>query len=247
MSIEDGSIRLMASEGRRVSAWLNMPFNPRMVSNGRIEDPQGLSTVIKNGVARLGIKPGSVATAFPSPRITTRIVSLPARGMQPDTVLPREARRLMGSAVDYHDLFWAPLSSSGLEQRFYLLAAPKGELLTFMQTLSLSGFRPKRVDARALALTRGVGVASAFILNVETYGFDVLMVLDYVPLMASHRELQAGLGVEDLVEEIMDEFQNFSEQYIERNPSAPNTQTTPIYLTGGHPQVDRGFAQTMGK
>ena len=148
VSIESASVRLMAIDGEKVTAWLNMPFNPRMVSDGRIEDPTGLSNVMKNAVMRMDIRLGRIIAAFPSPRVTSRIMTLPSvRAMRPDTVLPREARRVMGSAVDYHDLFWTPLSKVGIEQNYYLLAAPKGELMTFLQTLVLSGLRLKKVDA----------------------------------------------------------------------------------------------------
>ena len=37
LGIEGGSVRLLASEGRTVLGWLSTPFNPRMVSDGRIE------------------------------------------------------------------------------------------------------------------------------------------------------------------------------------------------------------------
>ncbi len=246
VSIESTSIRLMAAEGRRVRAWLNMPFNPRMVSNGQVEDPSGLSTVIKNALTRLGVKLGTVVAAFPSSRITSRVMTLPdVRGMNPKIVLPREARRTMGSAADYNYLFWVPLGKVGLEQRYYLLAAPKSELASFLQTLALSGLRPKKVDSRALALTRGVGVNSTFILNLESGGFDIMVVMDYVPMVITHRELPLGQGVGDLIEEIVDEFQSCTEYYSERNPAAPIPRNTPVFLTGGHPQVNPDFAFTL--
>ena len=247
VSIESASVRLMAIDGKKVTAWLNMPFNPRMVSDGRIEDPTGLSNVMKNAVMRMDIRLGRIIAAFPSPRVTSRIMTLPSvRAMRPDTVLPREARRVMGSAVDYHDLFWTPLSKVGIEQNYYLLAAPKGELMTLLQTLVLSGLRPKKVDARALALARGVGVASGFILNVEIYALDVVVVVNYVPLAVSHRELQVGLSIGDLVEEVIDGFQNTAEYYVDRNPLTPMPADSPLILTGGHPQIGSEFLRTIG-
>ena len=112
VSIEGGSIRLMVSGGRRIIAWLTVPFNPRMVSDSRIEDPSGLAAVVKSSVARLGVKYGKVVAAFPGSRVTTRVVSLPAvSGVRDSVMLPREARRVLGSAMDFHHVFWAPLGA----------------------------------------------------------------------------------------------------------------------------------------
>ena len=116
ISMERTGFRLMVSEGPRVIWWLRMPFNPRMLSDGHIEDPHAMAAVLRNAVSRLGIKIGKVVAAFPSSRVTFHVVALPAvKGMRPEAVLPGEARRLMGSAVDYYYLFWTPLSKVGLE------------------------------------------------------------------------------------------------------------------------------------
>ena len=54
-----------------------------------------------------------------------------------------------------------------------------------------------------------------------------------------------GRGVEDLTEEIIDEFRNTLEYFVDRHPSNPLPPNTPIYLTGGHSQVGPAFAQTL--
>ena len=246
LSIEGASIRLLSTDGKRVLGWQSMPFNPRMVSEGRIEDPAALANVIKNAVTRFGIKVGMAVAAFPSSRVTSRVMSLPSvKGVKPDELIPREARRVMGSAVDFHYLFWTPLTRVGFEQTFYLLAAPKSELVAFLQTLSLSGINPKMVDSRALALSRSVGASSAIILNVEALGVDVLVVLGHVPVVVARRDLPMGMAVNEVVEEISDEYQNSVGYYNDRNPGNPIQGNTAVYLTGGHPQLVQGLRPAL--
>ena len=129
LSLEASSVRLMVSSGRNISGGLNMPVNPRLVTDGRVEDPAGLSQIIKNGVSRLGFKGGAVVAAFPSLRVNARILNLPSvRGIKPEMAIPREARRIIGSALDFQELFWAPINVVGGGQSYYLVAAPKTEL-----------------------------------------------------------------------------------------------------------------------
>ena len=134
LSIEGSNVRLMTAEAGRISEWLELPFHPRAVNDGQIADPARLGQVIKIGVARLGLTLTDVVAAFPSSRISFHMMSLPTTaGIRPDRAIPREARRIMGSALDYHYPFWNSLGREGLEERYYLLAAPKGELAAFFQ------------------------------------------------------------------------------------------------------------------
>ena len=43
----------------------------------------------------------------------------------------------------------------------------------------------------------------------------------------------------------LDEFQSAMEYYGDRNPGIPIPQSTPVYLTGGHPQLNLEFARTL--
>ena len=246
ISLEGTSLRLMTVEGGVVKGWLSLPFNPRLVDDGRIEDPNRLAEVLKTAVGRVDAVSGKVLAAFPSSRATSRVITLPnVKGLNPKSAVPREANRIMGSAADYHHLFWTPLKSEGLELRYFLLAAPKGELVNFLQTLTLSGLHPDAVDTRALALARGVGVDSAIILNLENTGLDVLILSDYVPLIVTRRELRPGIGLEELLDEVIDEFQNTVEYYNDRNPAIALPSNTAVYLMGGHSLMSQELAEAL--
>ena len=110
----------------------------------------------------------------------------------------------------------------------------------------LAGLRPKTVDGRALALTRGVGAATAFIMSLETYALDVLVVVNYVPMIVAHRELQMGVGMDELIDEMTNEFQNTAEYFNDRFPTSQVTPETPVFLTGGHPQLGAELAIAIG-
>ncbi len=114
--------------------------------------------------------------------------------------------------------------------------------LHLVHALAVAGLKPRKVDSRALALTRGVAVASGAILNVEARGADVIVVSDFVPMVVSRRELGLGMDINDIAEDITDELRSSLEYYGDRYPAAPLPANAPVYLTGGHPMLDSGLA-----
>ena len=117
--------------------------------------------------------------------------------------------------------------------------------LHLVHALAVAGLKPRKVDSRALALTRGVAVASGAILNVEARGADVIVVSDFVPMVVSRRELGLGMDINDIAEDITDELRCSLEYYGDRYPAAPLPANAPVYLTGGHPMLDSGLASKL--
>ena len=97
-----------------------------------------------------------------------------------------------------------------------------------------------------MALTRAVGAASAHILNIETNGLDLVVVSDYVPQSATHMQLSLGMPMEELVGEIVEEFQTTTGQGGDANSPASFSGNTPVYVCGGHPQLNSGLTEALG-
>ena len=76
-------------------------------------------------------------------------------------------------------------------------------------------------------------MGTAIIGNVETYGTDVIVVSEFVPIVVSRRELQIGVSPEKVVEEVLDEFHSSLDVYGDRNAGPLIRGDAPVYFTGG--------------
>ncbi|MBI2165519.1 MAG: hypothetical protein HYU29_03840 [Chloroflexi bacterium] len=245
VSLDGPSLSLLSAKGNSILSWLTMPFNPRLLSAAGVQDPKGLSSVISSAVQRMGKAPRTVLVAYAG-RLTSRLMALPpVKGVNPDILVPREARRLMGTAADYQHLFWAPVEAASGTTQYLLLAAPRTDLNNFVQSLLLAGLRPKRVEARPLALARAVGSPDAIIINLGQDQMEVLVLARHIPFVTAQRALRLGLSAEDLVSEIVDEVQRALAFYNERNPGATLPASTPLYLSGRHHLVREGGHQLL--
>lgn len=247
LSLEGSNVRVVMSQGRNILSWMSMSFNPRLVQDGWVQDPPRLAEVISNALSKLGGYKGKVVAAFSGSRSVSRVISVPkARDINPDEVVPREARRLMGVVVENAYLFWCRLEPLEKEERYFVLATPKTGLKAFLETLRLSGLRPSYIDLRALALARAIGEESAIIANVEVDFLDVVVVKDYIPTVISNIPLEGNSNnPREVVSAISAELQQCISYHNDR--SRPNLlgPDVPVYLGGGHPRLEDGLVQGL--
>lgn len=245
LSIEGATLNLLLVKKGRIVSWLTVPFNPRMVNRGFIQDPPALSGVLKTAVARLGGRGAGVIAAYSGASIVTRVLTVSGvQGSNLEGFINRESRRFLGTATDSHHLFWAPLDEE-LKGRYYVVAVPRREMDNFMQTMTLGGLRPKTVEPPSIALARGVGMSDATILNVGPDRLEVMRVNGFLPEITTQRDLDLGMSAQELVAAVSDEVERATSYYAEGNPSESPPTETPTYLVGRHPQVDESLAGAL--
>ncbi|MBI4307662.1 MAG: hypothetical protein HY684_02530 [Chloroflexi bacterium] len=246
MAIEGPSLRLLQTQNGRVASWTTLSFNPNLMQDGRVANPAGLAEVIKNGLARLNGGRGQLVTVFPGTRLTLRVLAIPRlRDVKPEVVVPREARRILGAAAEQQIIVWALLSSTQMELRYLLVAIPRAEMARFMETLDLSGLKPRKVDARPLALARAVGEPTGVLLRLEPTDLDVTIVVDMVPQIFASRVLEFSMSPEDLLDELADAVQATVSFHASRAEGAALPPEAPLLLVGGHPQIDESLAHAL--
>lgn len=248
LSLEGSTVRIVVCRKGAITSWLSLPFNPRLLRDGLVEDPEGLATVIRNALARVGPLRARVIAAFSGARSVTRIITLPRlRGVGPEVVVPREARRLMGVTVENAYLFWARLERTETRERYYVLATPKAGIRAFLDTLRLSGLRPEKVDLKAVALARAIGQDQAIIANLEMDALDVVAVKDCIPTVISNVPLEGGIfETEELASIIVSEVQQCITYHNERNRPNIIGSSVAVFLCGGHPHIDQSLLTALG-
>jgi hypothetical protein len=248
LALEGSSLRLLRVSEGAVESWTGLPFNPRLVRGGRIEDARGLAEVIKNGLARLESRTGTtdLVAAFPSSQMVVRYLTIPRiRGVKPETIIPREARRILGAAADQQLVHWAALSATATEETYYVVAIPRAEMARFVETLQSSGLKPRRIEARPLALARAMPADDAVLLRLEATDLSVTVMVGRVPELVTRRSLEMSMAPEDLLAEITDAVQTTVAFQGSRADNRPLPVDAPLFLFGGHPQIDGALASSV--
>lgn len=249
LTIEGNTLRVVACEGQRILAWKNIPFNPALLRGGFVANAPGLAQVLRSALQ--DVKPGRAIVALPGFQGVSRVISLPkVRRLRPAVAVPREARRLMTVSLDNNYLFWQPVSSTGAQQRFFVLAVPREPLLALIDALRQAGLRPWRMETKPLALARAVNQGQAVVCSLENNSLDVVIVFDHIPVVI--RSLFMGeepLEQEVLLSRFVDEVRRTIAFYNDTNRGNPLPQTVPVYLCGalaGYPEVGREIQSATG-
>lgn len=234
LSIEGTTLRILACEGRNISNWANIPFNPALLRNGFIANSKGMAQVIKNALGGKKLRHKKVIAALPGFQSLSRIITLPGtREVNPKVVLPREAGRLMPVSMENSYLFWQAVEGDESQQSFFVLAVPKRPLLRLVETLRLAGLRPAKIDIASLALARAVNSSDAIIANAENNGIDIVIVRDDIPyVMRSVFSGEEPIPLESLAPRVVEELGRNVGHYNETNRDNPLPPNLPVYLCG---------------
>lgn len=234
LSIEGTTVRILSASGDKVEAWHSALFNPRFIRGGFVADAPGLGEVIKNALEEKKFGKGTVVCAFPAVGTTSRILTLPKveRG-QLATIVNREARRLVGAALDESYLHWRALPSTTAQQQVYLLTVPKEPLNALIKAAEAAGLKPSIVDLKPIALMRAVNRRDAIIGNGESNSMEAVIVIDDLPVMTRSAFLGEEMLSQDYaVGRMSDELVRTIAAYNDSHQEQPLDPELPVYLTG---------------
>ena len=234
LSIEGTTLRIMSAVGSSVQTWDSVPFNPHFVRSGHVADAAGLGEVIKKALVERKLTKGKVVCAHPCVGTTSRIITLPKlKSGQLESVVSREARRLIGGALDDSYLHWRLLPLKGAQQQVYLLAIPKQPLHDLVGAIRAAGLKARLIDLKPLALMRSVNARDAIIANGESNSVEVVIVLDDVPVLIRSAFLSDEmLSTDYAIGRISDELTRTISYYNDSHRDAPLGPEIPLYLTG---------------
>ncbi|MBI2867929.1 MAG: hypothetical protein HYX97_06315 [Chloroflexi bacterium] len=236
LSISGGSLRFAAFSGKRVERWHVAPFNPTFLRGDVVSDPNGLGQVIKAVTARLGLRNRKLVAAFPGARSLPRIIDIPIAGdVVPSEIIPQQARRVLGAAIENSYLYWQPLYRKGPKlQAYYVLAVPKDAVEGFTQAIQGGGFKPYKTELSGFALARAMGVRTGILVNVQSGTVEMVVVVNAQPMLLYADTLPNG-AANDLVAGLSDRLQQLISYHNERSRDGALAADAPIYVSGDAP------------
>lgn len=234
LSIEGTTLRILSVRGDSVEAWDSVPFNPRFIRSGYVADPEGLGEVIKNALANMKLPRGVVMCALSAVGTTSRILELPkVEKGQLDSIVQREARRIVAGSLDDCYLHWRALPIRTARQQVYVLAVPKESLHALIRAVEAAGLKAGHIELKPLALVRAVNRRDGIIANGESNSVEVVIVVDDVPALIRSSFLgEEAVSSDYAVGRISDELVRTIAYYNDSHKDEPLGPDLPIYLTG---------------
>lgn len=254
ISIEGMSLKLLAGQGDRVSAWAITPVNPGFLRGGFVANKQGLANVIKTAVSKREFGGRyRVFASLPAFHSVIRILDIPdLREVRPEIVLPQQAKKDMGYSTEHSLLFWQWLNRSGGRQRFLVTSVPRETVITLIETLKLAGLQPDKIDTTTFALSRAVNEPQAIIAALEANSLDSIIIRDGIPLSTRSTFLgEVPPATESLPTLMTDALDNIITFHNESHPDNPLPPDIPVYLLGTgillNPNIVSAVGTTLGR
>lgn len=236
ISIEGTEVRVLVFAGRQVIGWYQTTLPARAVRNGFLVAGGGGGQHLRGVLARAGLTRLPLVVAFPGVQSFTRVLQIPlALRANLDTLVQREARRLLAVSLENSYVFWQALTTSGREtfRRVYLVVVPREPLLATLEALTGAGLKVAALDLKPLAVARAVNVPEAIIAHGDLHGGDVIVVVGGVPtLIRSFYWSDEPLAPEYAAIRLTEELTRTISFYNDSNRDSPLALDVPIYLTG---------------
>ena len=232
--LDDTSIRLLVTGGKRIKKWADVPLEPGMVKNAVILKQEEVAAKIKQIFKDGKIKSNKVALGVSGLHCITRPILLPQLPSDMlEEAVRREAKRVLPVSPEQLYLQWQSIPAPEGKLQVFLVAITRTVADALFNTLRLAGLKADLMDLKPMLLARMVKDTMAIIVDVQPTEFDIVIMAGGVPQpvrtvpfpnKASSWPEKISLLKEDVSRTI--EFHNTN------NPETPLAATLPIWASG---------------
>jgi hypothetical protein len=234
LDIEDTSIKMMVVRGRRVETAMSLPLEPGLVHDGVIVDTATVSRHIVDLLSGQGIKEKKVMVSVSGIHSIYRTVSIPKlpKNLLDEAAL-REAERAMPVPLNELHISWQAISMSDIETTLCIVGLPRNTVDAMLDTLRQAGLQPEAIDVRPLAITRLADERDAIIMNVQQTGFDIVVMLDGIPLLIRSLSFPASAAsIADKISAAKEELERTIAFHNSSHKENPITNNTATFISG---------------
>jgi len=232
--IDEVSIRLLESSGRRIKRWGDLPLEPGLVQGGVVIKEAEVATKIRQLLKAQKVKAKKVIVGLSGLRCLTRPITLPQlpKPMLADAVI-REAKRVLPVPLEQFYVLWQTIAAPQGKTRVFLTAIPCNTADALLRTLHKAGLKPYLIDLKPLALARTVKEATAVIVDVQPTEFDIVIMADGVPQPIRTVPLPIeGLSWQKKWLMVKKELDRTIKFYNSNNLEKPLASDVPIFIAG---------------
>ena len=234
LDIEDASIKLLVVRGRQVETAARLPMEPGLVHDGVILDPVTVGRHISELMAAHGIVEKRVLVSLSGIHAMYRTVPVPKLPKNlMDEAAMREMERVMPVPLNELYTSWQMISVSDLETIISLVGLPRNTVDAMLETLRQAGLQPEVIDIRPLALTRVTDERDAVIINAQSTGFDIAVMIGGIPeLLRSLPFPSDAESADDKIAEVKEELERTIAFYNSSHKGAEITNRMATFVSG---------------
>lgn len=254
ISLEGPDVRMVAVRGGQVVSWHETTLPPRAIRNGLLVAGQETGQRIREFLSQHGLPLEHLRIALPGLQSITRVLDVPIIvHTNLDSLVTREARRLLQVSPDTHYVFWQKLLTTQRSpvDRVYMVVVPRAPLEATVQLFTSAGLKVSSVDLKPLAVARAVNVRDGIIGHADLHGGDVVIVTGGIPtLIHSFYWGDEPQTNEYALIRTADALIRTISSYNDGNREHPLDQNVPVYLTGplaAHDDLATTVAQMTGR
>jgi len=249
--IDDASIRLMVTRGKRISKLADVPLDMRLVDIDAEGKKEELVERIKQLFKSNKITAKKVIVGLSGLHCLTRPIVLPdlPRTML-DEAITREARRVLPVPLEQLYISWQVVSASEGKLEAFMVAVPRHIADNLIDILSRAGHRPYLMDIKPLALARLSREATAIIVDVQSTEFDIVVMANGIPQPIRTVSFpEESLTLDEKLHVVKDELRRTVEFYNSNNPENPLQHNDILYVSGelsDEPELYDSLTQELG-
>ncbi|MBI4334827.1 MAG: pilus assembly protein PilM [Chloroflexi bacterium] len=247
--IDDSSLQLLVTRGKRIKRWGRASLEPGLVRGGTIVNEVEVARIITDLLKAQKVKTKKVVVGMSGLNCLTRPIILPATAKQKlaEAVLG-EAKKVLPVPLEHLYLCWRSAPSRDRKIRLFLAAVPRRTVDGIVAILLRAGLKAQSLDLKPLALARLVRDSTAIVIDVQPTEFDIVVMSNGIPQPIRSVPLPDG-PLEKKIKTIGDDVLRTVEFYNSNSPQNPIHDAVPLYVAGelaARPDLCQALSEHLG-
>jgi type IV pilus assembly protein PilM len=249
--INDTSIRLMVTRGKRITKLANVPLDISLGGIDTKEKETELANKIRTLVKSNKITARKVILGLSGLHCLTRPVALPElpRAMLNEAIT-REAKRVLPVPIEQLYISWQIVAVSEGKIQAFMVAIPRQIADVAIRVVNQAGYKPYLMDIKPLALARLSKEATALIVDVQANEYDIVILVDGIPQpIRTVSFAQESLSLMEKLAIVKEDVKR-TVQFYNTNNAENRLQPNAAMLVSGEladePELYESMAQELG-
>jgi type IV pilus assembly protein PilM len=165
-----------------------------------------------------------------------------------DEAAKREMERLMPVSLNELYTSWQAINVSDIDTVICLVGMPRNTVDAMLETLRQAGLQAEVMDVRPLALARVADERDALIINIQPFGFDIVVMIDGIPELLRSLPFPADAASPDeKIAEVKEELERTVGFYNSSHKGSEITNRMAVFVSGELGAMLAGALEYRGK